>query len=182
MRSVYTCILLAAFVTAAGAQVMTGRLEGTVTDSQGASVPGAQVKVLNIQTGQTLNVVADDKGLWALPSMPSATYTVTVSHPGFKTENIDNVKVDAGVPATVNTTLQVGALTETVEVAAGAEILQTQTATVTSTLVCRQLHELPFTSRNLTELIVTQPGSATPGVPRSTSVYGLPQSAMNVTL
>jgi hypothetical protein len=41
---------------------------------------------------------------------------------------------------------------------------------------------LPFTSRNLTELIVTQPGSATPGVPRSTSVYGLPQAAMNVTL
>ena len=55
-------------------------------------------------------------------------------------------------------------------------------ATVTSTLVGRQLHELPFTSRNLTELIVTQPGSATPGVPRSTSVYGLPQSALNVTL
>ena len=57
-----------------------------------------------------------------------------------------------------------------------------QSATVTSTLVGRQLHELPFTSRNLTELIVTQPGSATPGVPRSTSVYGLPQSALNVTL
>ncbi len=182
MRFVYTCILLAAFVTAAGAQVMTGRLEGTVTDAQGAIVPGAQVKVLNTQTGQTLSVVADEKGLWALPSMPSATYTVTVSHPGFKTENIDNVKVDAGVPATVNTTLQVGALTETVEVAAGAEVLQTQTATVTSTLVGRQLHELPFTSRNLTELIVTQPGSATPGVPRSTSVYGLPQAALNVTV
>ena len=61
-------------------------------------------------------------------------------------------------------------------------MLQTATATVTSTLVGRQLHELPFTSRNLTELIVTQPGSATPGVPRSTSVYGLPQSALNVTL
>ena len=53
---------------------------------------------------------------------------------------------------------------------------------MTITLVGRQLHELPFTSRNLTELIVTQPGSATPGVPRSTSVYGLPQSALNVTM
>jgi hypothetical protein len=182
MKLVSTCILLAALVASASAQVMTGRLEGTVTDSQGAAVPGAQVKVLNTQTGQTLTNVSDDHGLWALPSMPSATYTVTVSHPGFKTENIENVKVDAGVPATVNTTLQVGALTETVEVSAGAEVLQTQTATVTSTLVGRQLHELPFTSRNLTELIVTQPGSATPGVPRSTSVYGLPQAALNVTL
>ena len=73
-------------------------------------------------------------------------------------------------------------MAETVEVSGGADVLQTQSATVTSTLVGRQLHELPFTSRNLTELIVTQPGSATPGVPRSTSVYGLPQSALNVTL
>ncbi len=112
----------------------------------------------------------------------SATYTVTINHPGFKTVTIENVKVDAGVPSTVNTKLEVGSLAETVEVMGGAEVLQTQTATITSTLVGRQLHELPFTSRNLTELIVTQPGSATPGVPRSTSVYGLPQSAMNVTL
>ena len=182
MKLFSTCIVLAALVTAASAQVMTGRLEGTVTDPQGSAVPGAQVKVLNTQTGQTLTSVTDDRGLWALPSMPTAVYSVTISHPGFKNEVVDNVKVDAGVPATVNTTLQVGQLTETVEVAAGAEVLQTQTATVTSTLVGRQLHELPFTSRNLTELIVTQPGSATPGVPRSTSVYGLPQAAMNVTL
>src|SRR5262249_30764320 len=71
---------------------------------------------------------------------------------------------------------------ETVEVQGGAEVLQTTSATVASTLVGRQLHELPFTSRNITELIVTQPGSVTPGVPRSTSVYGLPQSALNTTL
>ena len=92
------------------------------------------------------------------------------------------MKIDAGVPATANIRLEVGSLAETVEVSGGADVLQTQSATVTSTLVGRQLHELPFTSRNLTELIVTQPGSATPGVPRSTSVYGLPQSALNVTL
>jgi hypothetical protein len=161
---------------------MTGRLEGTVSDPQGGAVPAAQVTVVNTQTGQTFNLVTDEKGYWALPSLSTATYKVTVTAPGFKTATLDNVTVDAGVPATVNTTLDVGAVTETVEVAAGAEILQTATATVTSTLVGRQLHELPFTSRNLTELIVTQPGSATPGVPRSTSVYGLPQSALNVTM
>jgi hypothetical protein len=161
---------------------MTGRLEGTVSDPQGAAVPGAQVKVVNGQTGQAFSVVTDDHGYWALPSMTTATYKVTVMGQGFKTATLNDVKVDAGVPATVNTVLEVGAVTETVEVSAGAEMLQTASATVTSTLVGRQLHELPFTSRNLTELIVTQPGSATPGVPRSTSVYGLPQSALNVTL
>ena len=177
-----TSLILSVLVGVLMAQVTTGRLEGNVTDSQGAAVPGAVVKVVNSLTSQTFDSATDERGHWSLPSMPSATYTVTVSHPGFKTASIDNVKIDAGVPATVNTALEVGQLTETVEVQAGAEVLQTASATVTSTLVGRQLHELPFTSRNLTELIVTQPGSATPGVPRSTSVYGLPQSALNVTL
>ena len=158
-------MILAAFVFAAFAQVTSGRLEGTVTDPQGAAVPGANVKVANTQTGQNFNILTDDKGLWALPSLPTALYTVTVSQPGFKTVTIENVKVDAGVPATANARLEVGSVAETVEVSGGADILQTQSATVTSTLVGRQLHELPFTSRNLTELIVTQPGSATPGVP-----------------
>jgi Carboxypeptidase regulatory-like domain/TonB dependent receptor len=182
MKLLLTCLALAVFTHSSFAQVMTGRLEGAVTDSQGAAVAAAQVKVTNTQTGQTFSLIADEKGNWALPSMPTSVYQVTVTRQGFKTATVDNVKVDAGVPATVNIALEVGALTETIEVAAGAEVLQTATATVTDTLVGRQLHELPFTSRNLTELIVTQPGSATPGVPRSTSVYGLPQAAMNVTI
>jgi hypothetical protein len=181
MSKLAALLLFAAFAVSAWAQVTTGRLEGVVTDPQGAAVPGAQVRVTNRETGQIFDTIADEKGLWAIPSVSSATYTVAVSHPGFKTTTVENVKVEVGVPATVNTKLEVGALAETVEVAAGAEVLQTATATVTSTLVGRQLHELPFTSRNLTELIVTQPGSATPGVPRSTSVYGMPQSALNVT-
>jgi hypothetical protein len=178
------CILSGLFLLALAtwAQVTTGRIEGTVADPQGASVAGAQIKVLNPANGVALDTTADERGGFVFPSMPTATYTVTVSHPGFKTVTVDGVKVDAGVPSTVNVKLEVGSLAETVEVQGGAEILQTQSATVTSTLVGRQLHELPFTSRNLTELIVTQPGSATPGVPRSTSVYGLPQAALNVTL
>jgi carboxypeptidase family protein len=181
MKFLTTLVLLVVLAGLTFAQVTTGRLEGTVTDPQGAAVPGAEVKVINKETGQLFETAADEKGLWAIPSVATATYTVTVKHPGFKNMTIENVKVDAGVPATVNAKLEVGSLAETVEVSAGAEVLQTATATVTSTLVGRQLHELPFTSRNLTELIVTQPGSATPGVPRSTSVYGMPQSALNVT-
>jgi hypothetical protein len=157
-----SCCLLAAFVLAAFAQVTTGRLEGTVTDPQGAAVPAAKVTVSNAQTGQNFNLLTDDKGVWVLPSLPTALYTVTVSQPGFKTLTIENVKIDAGVPSTANAVLEVGSLAETVEVSGGADVLQTQSATVTSTLVGRQLHELPFTSRNLTELLVTQPGSATP--------------------
>src|SRR5262245_7827009 len=180
-KGIFLCLFVV-FSATSMAQTLTGRIQGTVTDAQGAVIPGAEIKVLNKLNGATFDSLSNELGFWALPSMPSATYTVTVSLPGFKTVTIDNVKVDAGLPATVNAKLEVGSVTETVQVESGAEVLQTETATISSVLVGQQLHELPFTSRNLTELIVTQPGSATPGVARSTSVYGLPQSALNVTL
>jgi len=182
MRFRTNCLFIIACVVSAFAQVTTSRLDGTVTDPQGASVVGAEIRVLNVNTGQSFANKTDERGYWVIPSMSTGMYRVSVSLQGFKTATVDNVKIDAGVPATVNTALELGSLTETVEVSSGAELLQTATATVTSTLVGRQLHELPFTSRNITELIVTQPGSVTPGVPRSTSVYGLPQSALNTTL
>src|SRR5438270_10680515 len=146
MRSLWIGSIVAALVVASYAQVTTGRLDGTVSDPQGAAVPGARVKVLNVLTGQTLGATTDDNGTWAVPSVSTGTYTVSVNHPGFKTVTTENVKVDAGTPATVNTRLEVGSLAETVEVSGGAEVLQTQTATVQATLVGRQLHELPFTS------------------------------------
>jgi Carboxypeptidase regulatory-like domain/TonB dependent receptor-like, beta-barrel len=163
-------------------QVTTGSIQGIVSDAQGGAIPGADIKVVNKLTGQTFTTLSNELGRWDLPAMPSATYSVSISLAGFRTAVIDNVKVDAGVPARLNATLEVGSVTDQVSVETGAEVLQTESATVQSTLVGQQLHELPFTSRNLTELIVTQPGSVTPGVPRSTSVYGLPQSALNVTL
>ncbi len=177
----FALLIAALFPLASGAQT-TGRLEGTVLDTQGAAVPKAQVAVANTSTGQTLRTTTNELGIWVMPAMPTAFYRVSVSLQGFKTATVERVKVDAGLPATVNVTLEVGSLAETVEVVGGAEVLQTSTATVSSTLVGRQLHELPFTSRNLTELIVTQTGTATPSIPRSSSINGLPKGAFNVTL
>src|SRR2546423_14811965 len=99
MKKFATLSILAVFAITAWAQVTTGRLEGTVTDPQGAAVPGAQVKVTNRETGQVFETAADEKGLWAVPSVATATYTVTVNHPGFKTTTVENVKGDAGVAA-----------------------------------------------------------------------------------
>jgi hypothetical protein len=102
---------------------------------------------------------ANERGDWTVPSLSTAVYEATVSSPGFKTAKMSAIKIDPGVPATLNVALEIGAIAETVEVQGGAEALQTTTATVASTLVGRQLSELPFTSRNLTELLVTQPGT-----------------------
>ncbi len=183
MRSFATFASLALCGALSFAQVApTSRLDGTVTDSTGASVPAAKVEVVQTATGQKLQATTDEKGYWALPSLQNGTYKVTVSHEGFKSETNNNVVLDAGVPATVNFTLPVGATTETVEVTAGAEIVQTDTANVASTLEGNQIHDLPFTSHNVTDLIATQPGTQTAQGPRYSVFNGLPQSVINITL
>ena len=171
------------FGTSAFAQLTTtSSLSGIVTDPQGAAVPGARITVINPLNGQRFASVSSARGEWTVPSLPTAVYEATISAQGFKTAKSADIKIDPGVPATLNVTLEIGSVSETVEVQGGVEILQTATATVSSTLVGRQLSELPFTSRNLTELLVTQTGTSTPGIPRSSSVNGLPRGAMNVTI
>jgi hypothetical protein len=160
----------------------TSRLDGTVIDPQGASVPGAKVEVIQTATGQKFHVTTDEKGYWALPSLQNGVYKVTVTREGFKSVTNENVSLDAGVPATVNFTLAVGATTETIQVTAGAEVLQTDSVTVASTLQGAQIHDLPFTSHNATDLIATQPGTQTAQGPRYSVINGLPQSTINITL
>jgi hypothetical protein len=157
-------------------------MDGTVTDQQGAVVPGALVVVSQPATGQTFRVTADEKGYWALPSLQTGTYKVAITHPGFKAATNANVVIDAGVPATVNITLELGATTDTVEVTAGAVMVQTDNATVSSTLQGRQINDLPFTSHNATELIASQPGTQNSDGVRYATVNGLPQPTINITI
>jgi hypothetical protein len=179
-----TCaVLFLASVVAGFSQVpTTARLDGSVKDQQGASVPGAQVLIKSPSTSETFRVTADIQGYWVMPSLSTGTYTVTVTHPGFKSASNVNVVVDAGVPATVNTVLEVGATTETVEVTAGATIIQTDNATVSSTLQGTQINDLPFTSHNVTELIASQPGTQNSDGVRYATINGLPQATINITI
>ncbi|HTX38340.1 MAG TPA: TonB-dependent receptor [Bryobacteraceae bacterium] len=183
MRSLATLVLSLACVFAVYAQVTTtSRMDGVVTDQQNAVVPAAQVTVTQTATGQTFHAVTDEKGYWVLPSIQTGTYKVTVSHPGFKVVTNQNVEVDAGVPATVNVSLAVGNATESVEVTAGATVVQTDSATVSSTLQGRQINDLPFTSHNVTELIASQPGTQNPDGVRYATINGLPQPTINITI
>src|SRR5712692_6818520 len=160
----------------------TSRLDGTVTDQTGASIPGADVTVTLIATDQVFKTTTNERGEWVLPSMPAATYKVVVARQGFKSGVAPSVGMSAGVPATVNIKLESGAATETVEVIGGAEIVQASSAAVSSTISGRQLFELPFATRNAVELLVTQPGVQTPSNPRSSSINGLPRGALNVSI
>jgi hypothetical protein len=164
------------------AQVNVTSVTGTVTDPTGAAVPGAKVLATSADTGAKFNATTDDKGLYAIPSMPAGAYNIAVTKTGFKIANVQKVGLAVGIPGTVNVKLEIGQASETVEVTAGAEIVQATTADVTTNLTGRQLNELPFATRNAIELLVDAPGTQTPTNPRSSTINGLPKGALNVTI
>ena len=162
--------------------ITTTSLSGAVADSTGSVVAGAEIIVRDDTTGAEYRTVSVGNGTYSVPALTSGVYSVTVSARGFKQAVIKAVKIDAGIPASVNATLEVGAMTDTVVVQGGAEVLQTQSASISTTITGRQITDLPFTSRNVTDLLLYLPGTTTPGRPRSSSFNGLPQGAINMTL
>lgn len=174
--------LLLANVTAFAQVSTAGRLTGAVTDAQGAVVPDAQITVKNNETQTQFTAKTDKEGGWTLPSVAPGTYTVAVTAPGFKTTIVQAVKVDAGQPATVNAVLEAGGVNEQVVVTGGGEVLQTASANIASTITGREISELPFSTRDAMQLVLTLPGVQTPGTSRTSSVNGLPKSSLNITL
>jgi len=159
----------------------TGSVNGTVTDASGAGVPNATV-VVTSQTGKEFTAVTNSDGIYKVPAVETGLYKVTTTSSGFKRSVITNVKVDVGQPATANIVLQVGDVNETVTVAGGGEVLQTETAAVSSTITGRQIIESPIPSRDALDLISLLPGTATVGRPRAASINGLPKGAVNITI
>jgi hypothetical protein len=155
---------------------------GTVTDTSGGVIPGAEVLVKNKATGLEFTAVTNEQGGFTIPAVDPGTYTVTVTLMGFKTAVIDNVVVNAATPTSVRARLEVGGLEETVVVSGGSEIIQTQSAAVTTTIDTNQILKLPTGSRSALEFVTSLPGVNTPGGSRDSTINGLPQSAINITI
>ncbi len=159
----------------------TGSIVGTVLDQSGAVVPNATV-VAKGQGGQEFTTVTSDNGTFKIPAVGNGVYTLTVSADGFKKAVVNNVKVDVGTPSAVTATLEVGSVSQTVEVIGGAEVLQTETATVGTTIVGRQIVETPLTSRDALDLVALLPGTAQVGRPRASTINGLPKGSLSITV
>jgi hypothetical protein len=161
----------------------TGAIAGTITDPTGAVVSGAAITVKNTATNQEFTATSADNGTFNVPALISGNYSVTVAAPGFKTSVIQNVKVDVGTPSSVNIALEVGTPTETVQVVdVAGELIQTQSATVGTTITGRQIIDQPQASRDALDLVTLLPGVQTTGRPRTSTVNGLPKGALNITL
>ena len=136
-------------------------LSGVVVDDQGGVVPGADVVAKNNATAVTIQGVTDGSGRFMMAGVAPGTYTVTVTLMGFKTAVAPDIQVVSATPASVKMTLKIGALEETVVVTGATEIVQTQSATVATTIAVKQIQQLPVISHTALDYVVSLPGVET---------------------
>ena len=184
-RSVWsTCVALAlTFLSASGASAQsTASISGVVKDSAGGIVPGVTVTVKDDATGASQEAVTDADGRFQVSALGAGSYTVKASLTGFKTAEQKGVRLAPGQPVTIPLTLEVGSLTETVMVTSSSELINTETATVSSTLNSDQLQRMPTPTRNALNAVAFLPGINTAGTNRDSTINGLPETFVSITL
>ncbi|MBM3728304.1 MAG: hypothetical protein FJW40_23125 [Acidobacteria bacterium] len=159
-----------------------GRFTGRVEDPAGAAVPGAAVGLSLPRSQAKLYVTqTSEQGYFALTGIQAGEYDVHIQSPGFQNKLISNLKIDPGRELSIpRIALEIGAVTETVNVTADAATVQTANAEVATTVTAGQVRNLPALDRQVINLIKTQPGVNTGRGP--TSINGLRTSTANVTL
>ena len=146
----------------AHAQVDSGAILGTVTDTSGAEVRGAQVTVTNEGTSAALSSTTGNDGSYKFTPLPIGQYTVTATFQGFSTVTQKHVTVNVGGEVVVNISLKPGAVNETIEVASTTPVLETQDASVGQVVDSRNVNNLPLNGRNFTFLAQLAAGVNTP--------------------
>ena len=163
-------VLLGVCTTLAWSQATTS-LRGTVTDASGSAIRGAQVIVVSSSTNFARTTATGADGTYVVPELLPGTYTVTVEAKGFSKHEESGVALRVELPATLNVQLKVGAITETVSVAAEAPALNTTDATVGGTMESNAIENLPLPAENTVLLLSLQPGVAFNGENMLTDSY-----------
>ena len=146
----------------AAGQALYGSIVGNITDSQGAIMPGVTVTATNTGTGAKVEAITDSDGAYTLRNLLPGTYDLSATLSGFRSHEQKAIPVTAGNPVRINVTLQVGAVSETVEVVSETTLLQTEKADISSVLTSKEITNLPLNQyRNYQTLMNLVPG-ATP--------------------
>ncbi len=142
----------------AHAQSAGATLTGVITDKSGALVNGAKVQIKNLDNGQIREVTTNESGLYSSPNLQPGPYEVKVTASGFTSAVQKGVVLNVGTEQALNITLQVGQVTETVEVSDLTPAIETTSSTVGATVEQRTVVELPLNGRDWTQLATLQPG------------------------
>ena len=142
------------------AQTFRGAISGTVTDSTGAAVPGAQVTLTETATGAKHQTTSTGAGDFSFSELALGSYSVTVASTGFATTTVQKVPVSAGVVYNLPVALQVAQSAENVQVSAAGLSLDTTDTTQTTVLPTTTVQNTPMNGRDFTQLIAIAPGFA----------------------
>jgi hypothetical protein len=160
-------------------------IAGIVVDSAGGVLPGATVAVRNMATSVETVAVTNGAGAFDVPALDPGRYTVTVSLSGFRTSAVTDLELLAATTRSIKVLLEVGAIAEVVEVRGGAQLVQTQSTAISSTIRTDQMASLPLVARNALNFVVFLPGvdtSSNNHGQRQSTIMGLPQSTLSITV
>src|SRR5262245_7767645 len=160
-------------------QTGTSSITGVVTDAQGGTVSGAKVTLTNLGTNATRTTETTGAGIYIFDLITPGDYRLEVEAAGFRKAVVDNAKAQIGKPTEVSIKLEIGQVSQVVEVAISstANQINTQDASLGNVLENRQISQLPLEGRNLVDLLSLQPGSTREGY-----VTGSRADQSNVTL
>lgn len=170
----WSAFLVLATATFSFGQAGRGGISGTITDPSGAVVPKAKVVALNNASQITQQSVANAAGLYSFVSLSPGTYEITVSQQGFSTVARENVTVSVDQVSTVNISLQVGSISNTVTVTETTDLADTNNSTVGQLISAATIDRVPLLTRNVYDLVQLSAG-VTPanGSPNSSSSYAI---------
>jgi Carboxypeptidase regulatory-like domain/TonB dependent receptor len=153
----YLLLVLLAAISAAG-QVTTAELVGSVTDPSGSAIARAKVTAVNTGTGLSHEAVTDNGGNYLITLLPPGAYNLSVEAAGFRQMVQNNVTMEVSQRARVDFKMQIGQISETVEVAATAPLLESQSSTLGNVVTERLVTDLPLNGRNFVTLATVTPG------------------------
>ena len=160
--SFWSCALLlltfSVVAIPAFAQEATGRVVGTVTDTQGAAIAGTRIVVRSVGTNVDSETVTNNEGFYQVLHLPVGTYTVTAEHAGFTKVVTAATPLDINQSLRMDVHMRVGSVKETVQVEADTTQVETVNAAVAGTVTGKPIQDLPLNGRNTLDLALTQPG------------------------
>ncbi len=167
--------LMASFALA---QSDTSQITGIVRDASGALVPNAKVAAVNETTGIERSATTNQDGFYTLTNLPPGPYTVSVEAAGFRKAVSKNNRLSASIPLSVDVSLEVGAVAETVEVTASVATVQADSATVGRTIESQQIANMALNGRNPLLLAQLKPGVRSTSMNRFT--FGLDSAGLAI--
>ncbi len=143
------------------AQEVTAAITGSITDQTGAPISGASIIATDRARGTAWPTVTNSAGAYTLPRIPVGAYDVRISAPGFQTAVRSNILLVLNQTARIDVQMQVGAVTQTVEVTSAAPLLQTDSTTLGTIINSRTNEAIPLATRNYVQLTLLAPGAVT---------------------